>query len=243
MSRVLFLALSLSLLSFKLFAQTIEPSSGIDKKTLQIELESLYSVEKIESQKNTSWNIPNILIRYGLTENIELQLLTPFTKERCFENNELQSNVFKFEEIEIGLSLNLWKQNGFIPETALMVRLVLSSNKLSFDKLGNIISLNFSNNITKKLSLNYNIGTKTNLNKETTGFYVVNIGFEPNSKVHFFIENSSDFTFENSNSNCLGTGFGINLNKKFAVDFSVAKSLKHKMFYAGAIITWVINSK
>lgn len=240
--RVLISLLIISLLSLKLNAQTVEPSSGIEKNNIQLEFETLYSVEKINSEKNTSWSIPNILIRYGLSDNVELQLHTPFTKERCYENNKLTSNVFKFEEVEIGLSVNLWKQNNLLPEAALMGRIISSTDTFSFDKLGNIISLNLSNLITEKISLNYNIGSTTNLDKDTTGFYIVNISYEPNDKFHYFIENTSDFTFDTTESNCLGTGFGVNLIDNFAIDLSVSKSLKHNMFYTGAIITWVLNS-
>ena len=106
-----------------------------------------------------------------------------------------------------------------------------------------MISLNFSNNISEKLTLNYNIGTVTDIDKNTAGFYIVNVNYEPSAKMHFFIENSSNFTFENTESICLGTGFGFNLNNNLALDFSVAKSLKHNLFFTGAILTWVINTK
>jgi hypothetical protein len=226
-----------------LFTQTIEPSTGIAKNNLQLEFETLYSVEKEALQKTTSWNIPNILIRYGLSENIELQLHTPFTKERCFEDNELIESIFKFDEIEIGLSLNLWEQKNLIPEAALMARIISSTNNLNLNNLGSIISLNFSNSISEKLCLNYNIGTTTNLNKTTTGFYIVNLSYEPSSKIHFFIENLSDFTFNKTESNCLGAGFGFNLKGNLAIDFSIDKSLKHNLIFTGAILTWVINTK
>jgi len=235
--------LTIILLHVKLISQTVEPSKGVDKNNLQFEFETLYSVERETLKETTSWNAPNVLIRYGLSKNIELQLHTPFTKERCFENNELTANIFKFEEIEIGASINLWEQNNLIPEAALLLRIISPTNQLNHKKLGSIMSLNFSNTISNKVRINYNIGTVTDIDKNTTGFYILNFGYEPNSKIHFFIENSGGFTFKESESNCLGTGLGMNFGRNFIVDFSVAKSLEHQMFYTGTIFTWVINTK
>ena len=178
-------AFTIVFISSKSIGQIVEPSSVVEKNILQLELETLYSIEKKASQKTTSWDIPNILIRYGLSDNIELQLHTPFTKERYFEYNELTTNIFKFEEGEFGISINLWGQNKFLPETAIMARIVSSTNTLKFNELGNIVSLNFSNLVSKKLRLNYNIGTTTNIKKHTTGFYILNISYEPNSQVHY----------------------------------------------------------
>ena len=78
--------LTIILLHVKLISQTVEPSKGVDKNNLQFEFETLYSVEREPLTKTTSWDVPNVLIRYGLSKNIELQLHTPFTNERCFEN-------------------------------------------------------------------------------------------------------------------------------------------------------------
>ena len=107
-------------------------------------------------------------------------------------------------------AINLWEQNNLIPEAALLLRIISPTNQLNHKKLGSIMSLNFSNTISNKVRINYNIGTVTDIDKNTTGFYILNFGYEPNSKIHFFIENSGGFTFKESESNCLGTGLGMN---------------------------------
>lgn len=243
MKKLAIFIFTLVFISSELVGQTAEPSSGVAKNILQFEIETLYSVEKVQLQRTTSWNIPNILIRYGLSEYVELQFRTPFTKERCFVNNELTSNIFKFNEVEIGVSIKLWEQNKLLPKTAIMARIVTPTKSFRYYETGNIISVNFSNQISKKTTLNYNIGSTTNTDRNTTGFYIINISYELNSQVHFFVENSSNFNFKRTESNCLGTGFGINLVNTFSVDFSIAKSMKNNMFYSGAILTWVSNTK
>jgi len=229
------------LLHFKLMCQTVEPSRNVQRNNLQLELETNYTVENESVNKTTLYNIPNILIRYGLSDNVELEVHSPFTKVRCFENSQLVSNIFEFKEIEFGVSVNLWKQNKLIPETAIMVRMVSPTKGIKSSSIGNIVSLNFSNVISNNVSFNYNIGTTTDIDKNTYCFYVMNISYELNSKIHFFIENTGIFS-EKITSNCLGTGFGFNLNNSFAMDFSIANSLNNKLFYSGAIVTWVINT-
>ena len=62
-------------------SQTVEPSAAINKNTLQIEIEAAYSIQKVGSEKTTSWSIPNSLFRYGLLNGFEIQVNIPIIKE------------------------------------------------------------------------------------------------------------------------------------------------------------------
>lgn len=228
--------------SYGLVGQAVEPSSSIQMSNMQLEFEALYSVENESLIKEASWSIPNILIRYGLSNNIELQLHTPFTQVRCFENNQLISNVFTFEEMEFGVSVNLWKQKKLLPEAAIMGRLVSPIGNFNSKGFGHILSLNFSNVLSNKTSISYNVGTTTDVDKNTFGFYIVNVSYQSNSNLRFFIENSVMFN-KSVKSNCLGLGFGFNIINNISLDFSIAKRLKSTMFYTGAVLTWVIKTK
>jgi hypothetical protein len=222
-------------------AQTVEPSAVVEKGNLQLEFEALFSNEKAGVQKYASLTLPKLLMRFGLSDRIELQLQTIFLKERYFENNILNSSTYGFSEMELGLALNLWEAKGILPETALMVRMGTSDNGL-LKNIGNNISLNFSNAISNKLSVNYNIGTLTDLAKQTFGFYILNISYNHNPKWHFFMENSHHFTFYSTNVNILSTGFGLNVNDQITVDFSAGKNLLNNMFFTGMIFTWVVDT-
>jgi len=225
----------------KIEAQTVEPSNGVGKGFLQLEFETLYSHEKYGLQKNTAVTLPKVLKRFGLSDKVELQWQTIIIKERSLENKMLNASNYHFDEMEIGLSINLWKAKGVLPEAALMARIV-TSEKDVFTNIGNNISMNFSNIISDKITLNYNIGTLTDLNKETYGFYIANICYEPNSKWHFFIENSNQFKYDQIESNTLSSGFGSQLNDHLTVDFSVGKSLQQNMYFTGMIFVWVVNT-
>ncbi len=224
-------------------AQTTEPSTTIDKNILQIELESLYAVQKEGSKKMNSWSIPSTLFRYGLMNGFELQLNAPIIKEKLWENDHLIHSLNKFDDIQIGFSMNLWKENKLLPEASIMIRAILPTDKkFKFNKIGEIVSLNFSNKISNKISFNYNLGYAQETDYSKAGFYIVNISYELNSKLHFFIENFGDFNKKSLISHNLNIGGGYNFKHNFMIDLSIAKGVNHNLFYTGGIITWVINT-
>lgn len=230
--------------SISLYSQTAEPSVTINKNNLQIEFESLYTIQKEENIKITSWSIPSILFRYGATDNIELQLNTPILKERLWEHDHLIHSLNKFDDIQIGFSINLWKEKALLPEASLMVRAILpTSSKFQFNKIGKICSLNLSNSFTEKLSFNYNIGYAIETDATKTGFYIANINFDASQAIHFFIEYFGDFQSNKLISHNLNIGGGYNFNDYLTFDISIANGLNHNMFYVGGIVTWVIKLK
>jgi hypothetical protein len=231
-------------LILRINAQTIEPSLGIEKNTFQIELESIYGIQEEGSEKSTSWSIPSLLVRYGISNAIELQLNTPVIKEQLYYDEHLIHSLYKFDDIQVGLSINLWKQNKLFPETSLMYRAIVPVTiQLNLKNLGHVFSLNMSNSFDSKLTFSNNIGIATETNNQTTGFYITNLNYELNSKIHFFIENFGDFTSSEFISTNINFGVGYNFNSKVSVDFSMAKGIHHDLFYMGGILTYVFSTK
>ena len=222
-------------------AQTAEPSAGVSKNTLQIELESLYAVEKENTNKTTSWSTPNALFRYGLSNKVELQLNTPLVKENIYENNILAESNHQFEGIQVGLSLNLWEQKKLLPEAALMVRAIVPTT--GGGNMGKLFSLNLSNSFAEKWLFNYNIGYVVETDNSSTGFFIGNLSYEMNDTVHFFVETFGDFNKSQFENNTINTGVGFNIGDAYVLDFSVAKGLSQDMYYFGGIFTWVLNTK
>ncbi len=244
MNKYLFCCILCITLKFNLIAQTAEPSATIDKNILQIELESLYTIQNEGSEKMNSWSIPSILFRYGLLNGFELQLNTPIIKEKLWKNDYLIHSINKFDDIQIGFSLNLWKEKKLLPEASIMIRAILPTDKkFSLDELGKIVSLNFLNKISKNLSLNYNIGHVQETNNLSSCFYIVNLSYQTSSKLRFFAENFGDFHNKSIMSHNLNIGGGYNFSDKIILDISVANGLNQKMFYIGGVLTWIINTK
>lgn len=236
------ITLSLSLVSLFCFTQTVEPSASIDKKTLQIELESIYGIEKDQEEKTTTLSIPNTLFRYGLFNNIELQLSIPFIKEYSDVEEELENSIFKIDDLQLGFAVNLWEQNRLKPEASLMVRAFIpSSGSFQIDNMGSIVSFNFKNDLTEELSLNYNLGFIHETDNSNQALYIANLSYKLNDRFHFFLENYGDFTMDYNSSLCLNIGGGYNFKENLSLDCSVARGLDEDTYYFGAILVWIIN--
>ena len=64
MKKLFYLSILLPIFSF---AQTIDPSKSTENNYLQIETEVFLSEDKAGSVTTKSWNLFNILMRYGVT--------------------------------------------------------------------------------------------------------------------------------------------------------------------------------
>ena len=227
-----------------LFSQTVEPSSSVDKNIFQLELESIYSIQKEGSEEMKSWSIPSVLIRYGLSNSIELQFNAPLIRENLYENDHLIHSLHKFDDMQLGLSVNLWKQDKLLPETALMVRAIVPIDKgIKLQEIGKVISLNFSNKLTKKLTLNYNIGLVNETESTSSGFYITNLCYAISAKTRVFIETFGDFSNHYKASHNINIGGGYSLRENLCVGFTVANGINHNLFYTGCILNWSINTK
>jgi hypothetical protein len=226
------------------YSQIIEPSSGIEKHILQIETEAQYAVYNEGMEKDITWSLPSFLFRYGLFKDFELQLNVPLVIEQLYESDHLVNSSNRFGNIQIGASINLWKQNDLIPQAAFMVRVILPvKNDEEFNVDGKILAFNFSNAIIDKWTLNSNIGYVHQTDNSNTGYYIVNLNYDLSQKSHFFIENFSDFSNKFVFSQNINVGGGYTIKKNMCLDFSVANGINHDFFYTSLRLTWVINTK
>lgn len=236
--------IALFFVKHNVFTQTVEPSASINKNTLQIEIESAYSIQKVGTEKTTSWSIPNSLFRYGLLNGFELQINIPIIKEHLWENEHLVQSLNRLDDLQVGFSVDLWKEKKLRPETSIMVRFILPTDrKFVFDDIGKIVSLNFSNKISENLSFNYNIGHVVKTDSSSSCFYIANMSYILNSGLHFFMENFGDLHNKKLMPHNLNIGGGYDFTDKLILDISVTYGLNQDLFYAGGRITWIINAK
>ncbi|MDX1829549.1 MAG: hypothetical protein R3342_08395 [Lutibacter sp.] len=243
MQKITCLLFTLFMCKCPLKAQTAEPSKAVDKRTLQIELESIYSIEKENISESKSLSTPNFLFRYGVLKNVELQLSIPIIKEDYYEHNELVYSTHKFDDTQLGFSINLWNEKKWLPEAALMTRAYLHyQSNLKFDYVGQTVSLNLSNTLTKKLALNYNFGYAFEKNTELSWFLITNLTYNLSSNWSVFIEYTGNNTTNNNYLQNGITGISHQINDSFSFDFGFSKGLNHSQFFTGGRLTWVIKT-
>jgi len=236
------LLLQCILISFLLNSQTIEPSIGVSKNTLQLELESLYTTQKLETQKINTYTTPNLLFRYGLSNAIELQLNIPFVKEELCKNKEVISSSHYIDDVQLGFSVNLWNEKKFISEASIMVRgIIPANNGLKFNGFGNVTSLNLSKKLPYNFLVSFNIGYITDFKNDHSGLYISNLNYDVNPKINLFIETQSAFDYKGGSSHNIATGIGYGIRNNLKIDLSIAKGINHSLFYTGGVLTWSIN--
>lgn len=227
-----------------LSAQTAEPSAAIDKNLLQIEMSVQYTVQKSENEKEVTWSLPSSLFRFGAFNNMELQLSVPFVKEFLYVDNNLLTAVNCFDDIQMGSALTLFKQKELIPETEFMLRICGPlENRLKFDKIGYTMAFNFSNAITDEYAILFNIGYTHVADGSNVGYHVLNLSYNLSDKVHFFVENFSEFNSNFSSIQSLNLGGGVFFMKNVSLDFSFAKGLNYNLFCANTLLTWSVDTK
>lgn len=221
-------------------AQTVEPSMAVEKRMLQLEFESLYLVEKEAVEKINSWSIPSVLMRYGVTTSIELQANVPLLREAIYQEDIMVSSRTFLDKVQLGLSANLWKEKGVLPETAIMIRALIPVYDNSNNDVGRLVALNMSNSLTDAVSLNYNFGWVSD-EGEDSGYYIANLAWDISSRVHTFVElfGSTYRGFEMTHN--INTGIGFNMGNSFCIDLSVANGLNQDMFYFGGVLTYQLN--
>lgn len=224
------------------YSQAVEPASTVGNNILQIEIEGIFAKEKDGTSETASWMVPNTLFRFGISDKTELQFNAPFQGERLHEQNEHVYTLHRFDDFQIGASLNLWNEHKYIPQAALMVRAILPSTNLSFKNIGEIVALNFSNNFGSKLSLNYNLGYIHEVSQSHAGYYIINLYYAPNQTWHFYIENTGEFVENETIYQLANAGFGMNITNNFTADFSFGKGINQNTYYTGLIMSLVIDT-
>lgn len=217
--------------------QTVEPSVAIEKRMLQFELESLYLIEKEDADQVNSWSIPSVLMRFGLSNSVEFQCNIPFVKETIYEDNRSVKSRTFLDKMQIGVSVNLWKERGVIPEAALMARVLLPIYEPENYNIGKLLALNFSNNLTETVSLNYNVGWLGEEDHDSF-YYITNCSWEISPVVHSFIEFFGSTHPDDVLKHNINTGIGFNLGELFCLDLSVASGLNNNMMFFGGVLTY-----
>lgn len=236
----IYTGLFLVLVSVSNFAQTVEPSAVVERKVLQLELESLYVMEKDGLDRYDSWSIPSLLMRYGLDKNVELQLNVPYLRESRFEDDDMVSSRTFLDNVQMGLSVNLWESNHILPQAAIMARALIPVYDNENQEVGTLLALNLSNTLTQQLSLNYNIGWVHDTGGNS-GYYIANLSYDITPTTHTFVEFFGSTYDKIQMNHNINSGIGFNLGNAFCLDLSVANGLNHDMMFFGGVLTYQLS--
>ncbi|MCF8374151.1 MAG: transporter [Bacteroidales bacterium] len=174
-----------------------ESSVTVPKGSLQIETGYVF---ENTSKDYTSQSIAGTLLRFGLSNNLELRVGAGYMNDNYDEEiNGLVADVllpeydFKgFTPFMIGAKINIGEENGIVPEMAILTEFTLGGtgdDVFYEDAMGTKVLFSFSHTLTDFLSFGYNLGAKYDGNQAAANLlYSFVLGASAFNKLGAFVE-------------------------------------------------------
>ncbi|WP_308991602.1 transporter [Mariniflexile litorale] len=238
MNKVNYIALTLCLAGCSVFSQTIitdrpdqtESSSTIEKGSLQIETGVLLGFTEDDFSSERQLLAPSTLFRYGITNGIELRVLSQF--ESLKDQNSSQK-INGMSDLEIGTKIQLFKKENINTEMAFLSHLILStgSKYLSNNAFGTINKLSISHELSDVLGLGYNVGYDYFGEGSGNLTYSVALGISVTETFGVYIEPYGNFVEFDTHEASFDAGIAYLLKDNCQLDFSFGTGINHTMNY------------
>jgi hypothetical protein len=196
------------------------------------QLESGWKMDRSSEKdfKTTNNQFLSLLLRYGLIDRLELRL-----EWGGFYFNEETTKGLDYSDsgsgdTAVGTRIYLFSQSGFLPQTALDLRLNLPTGKDPFTAGRNdpSIAANMSHSLNDRFSLAYNFGVSWNTQKEaesdfdTNSFFIYStaLGIQLSDRTSTFVEFYGDTSICDSGatSNYFDTGVAFLAHDQLQLD-------------------------
>jgi hypothetical protein len=208
LKRVSILFTILLVVNFLVKAQTEKPAMVTDrpdqtetpvlvaKGGIQVELGAAVERDRRREVRYTNITYTTALMKYGVNENFEMRMCAEYLGERrkVFETNTTTINGLS--PLSVGVKIKLAEEKGCWPHAAMIGHINLRSGSAAFvpDHTAADFRFTFSHNFSKKLSLNYNVGTKWNgKTPDATFLYTFAAGYMISDKLGVFAESYGFF--------------------------------------------------
>lgn len=185
--------------------------------------ESGFSFEKVATE-NVVFSLPSTLWKYGISQKIELRLLTEWILEQS--ENQKQNGLLP---IAVGFKVNLLEEKGWLPKTSLISHVSIknwSATKYKYNYYVPDFRFTMQHHLSEKITLGYNIGAAWDgFTKQSTGIYTLTTGYTITEKVGAYIEvfgfaPQSETAYHNFDG-----GFTYLINNNFMLDTSIGWGL------------------
>ncbi len=169
----------------------------VDKGYFQTEIGgSIEKVDEFDSPigpfKVFSHSYPSLLLRYGLSGNVELRFAAEFLQEELSNVEVSDQNQTGFSPLTIGAKISLFKEKKSMPETSLILSISIpfkENSPFQSDFIGTDFRFVMTNNLSKRFTLSYNIGGEFGAGAPgATGIYTVSLGALIVNKLGGFVE-------------------------------------------------------
>lgn len=175
-----------------------ESAYTVPPRLFQIELGAAYGQSQDGSEKTVLQSIPQALVRIGLSRRFEIRLGVPGLEIEQTDSASGSSDTRGLVDATFGFKAVITEESGVLPQTAFLGTLIVPSGDrdLTSDRVDPAFRFAFSNTLSSRLSLGYNLGmvwlTETDDQgiQETPSYFdwTVAIGLSATERVGVFVE-------------------------------------------------------
>ncbi|MDZ4713035.1 MAG: transporter [bacterium] len=201
-----------------------ESSSIVPKGSVQFEAglvyEKTYS-DSIISFKN--YSMPSVLIRYGISKNVEARFGIELLKERK-ESSTDAINTKGISPVMLGTKIKMFEEKKLLPEMSFIAGFIIPfEGEGSFHQ--KYISPEFrfvmSHTLKERMTLSYNLGGEWNGDTpQATGIYTLALGFSASDNIGIFLESYGFLTQDESSDHRLDAGLTYLILQNLQLDLS-----------------------
>lgn len=171
-----------------------ESSTVVPQGALQVETGIVFERERGDNTRMSHIEhtaLGTTLVRYGLLPSLELRFIGEFHRQRNVYFNEGDVVNEGLAESAVGVKIQICREEGIIPETALNLHMRLPVGGEAFSVKTPVPDFRFlcSHTLTEQLSLGYNLGAEFNGEEPSAEFvYTCTIGYALTEQIETYIE-------------------------------------------------------
>ena len=237
---------SFLLLISKVFSQEIvtdrpdqtESSITVGKNNFQIESGALY----LKSDDSNSFFGPSTLLRYGITNGIELRFVSHYEYTKIgLDGSDIKYSGFN--DLEFGTKIQFLRKEDLNTEIAFLSHVIIPTAKenLASNHIGVVNKLSISHAISDKIGLGYNIGYDY-VGRQSSLTYSLALGFQLSNSLGFYIEPYGEWGESNNYESNFDVGFYYLVNDNFQLDASYGVGLNNDLQYLSVGFSWRFQS-
>jgi hypothetical protein len=185
-------------------------------------------------------SVPNFLVRYGLSEKIELRLFNQVLDFRPTSN----SNRFQFiDDLQFGTKIQLMDKEESNTSIAILSHLILPTGDEFFgiSKVGTMTRLCVSHKLTESIGLAYNVGYQNFATPNGDLIYSLSLSKSVNSKFGFYVEPYGLMVELEEFTLAFDTGITYQPSPNIQWDFTYGNGISDRGSFVAAGVSYVIH--
>lgn len=175
-----------------------ESAFTVPPHLFQLEAGWGYGERRDSGARVTIQGFPQALLRFGLNELFELRLGVPGIEIETGDDRSGSSTTRGLVDATLGFKVVLAKEKGLLPQTAFLGTLIVPSGDEEFtsDRVDPSFRFVFSNTLSSRLSLGYNLGILWRTEADSSGTqdtqslfdWTVALGIAATDRIGVFVE-------------------------------------------------------